>query len=622
MIGSVLIANRGEIARRVIKTARRLGVRTIAVYSEADAGAPHVLEADQAVLIGPAPARESYLVQAKILQAAQETGAEAIHPGYGFLSENAEFAQAVIAQGLAWVGPPPSSIRAMGLKDAAKKLMAEAGVPVTPGYLGEDQSPERLQAEAGLIGYPVLIKAVAGGGGKGMRKVEAAEGFAAALASCRREAASSFGDDKVLLEKYVTRPRHIEVQVFADAHGNAVHLYERDCSLQRRHQKVIEEAPAPGMDAATRAAITGAAVRAAKAVGYQGAGTIEFIADGSEGLRPDRIWFMEMNTRLQVEHPVTEAVTGQDLVEWQLRIASGEPLPLSQEQISLTGWAMEARLYAENPQTGFLPSTGPLTHFHLPTGIRVDSAVEQGGEVTPFYDPMIAKLIAHAPTRAAAAAKLARACAQVEIWPVKANAGFLARCLTEPDFIAGVIDTGFIERKLDALIAPPAPSEAVIAAAASALATRYDDGDVWSSAEPLAGFRLNRLQPACVRLALGGKILEQPAPRGDLEADVLDAGDEVILFEAGEALAFHEPRADASGPKAAAGDGIIRSPMPGKIVSVAVIAGQTVSKGQALVTVEAMKMEHALVAPFDGVVAELKAAPGDQVSEGAVLARL
>ena len=619
MIGSVLIANRGEIARRVIRTARRLGVRTIAVYSEADAAAPHVREADAAVLIGPAPARESYLVAGKILAAALDTGAEAIHPGYGFLSENAEFAEAVIAAGLVWIGPPPAAIRAMGLKDAAKKLMSEAGVPVTPGYLGEDQSEARLQAEADQIGYPVLIKAVAGGGGKGMRKVEASADFAAALASCRREAAASFGDDKVLIEKYVTRPRHIEVQVFADAHGQAVHLYERDCSLQRRHQKVIEEAPAPGMDAATRAAITEAAVRAAKAVGYQGAGTVEFIADGSEGLRPDRVWFMEMNTRLQVEHPVTEAVTGQDLVEWQLRVASGERLPLAQEQIRLNGWAMEARLYAENPQTGFLPSTGPLTHFHLPDTVRIDSAVEWGGAVTPFYDPMIAKLIAHAPTRAGAAASLAAACREVEVWPVKANAGFLARCLSEPEFIAGAVDTGFIERKLDALITPPPPSRAVLAAAASALATRFDDGDVFSPAEPLAGFRLNRAEPAPVRLALAGRVIVHPAPRGELEADVLEAGDEVILFEGGEALAFHEPRADASGPEAAAGDGVVRSPMPGKIVQVWVKPGEAVTKGQPLVTVEAMKMEHALTAPFDGVVTEIKGAAGDQVSEGAVL---
>jgi acetyl/propionyl-CoA carboxylase alpha subunit len=404
LISSVLIANRGEIARRIIRTARELGVRTIAVYSEADAEAPFVMEADVAILIGPAPARESYLVPEKILAAARQTGAEAIHPGYGFLSENADFAQAVIDAGLVWIGPPPSAIRAMGLKDAAKKVMIAAGVPTTPGYLGEDQSVERLAAEAAKIGFPVLIKAVAGGGGKGMRKVDKAEDFAALLASCQREASASFGDDRVLLEKYVTRPRHIEVQVFGDSHGNVVHLFERDCSLQRRHQKVIEEAPAPGMDEATRAAVCGAAVKAAQAVGYVGAGTVEFIADASEGLRADRIWFMEMNTRLQVEHPVTEMVTGQDLVEWQLLVASGEPLPLEQDEITLDGWAMEARLYAENPATGFLPSTGPLTHFRLPEGdVRVDSAVEEGGEVTPFYDPMIAKLIAHGVDREDAA---------------------------------------------------------------------------------------------------------------------------------------------------------------------------------------------------------------------------
>ena len=364
MITSLLIANRGEIACRIIRTARKVGVRTVAVYSDADAKALHVREADEAVHIGPSPARESYLVGEKIIAAAKATGAEAIHPGYGFLSENAGFAQAVIDAGLIWVGPDPASINAMGLKDAAKKLMAEAGVPVTPGYLGEDQDPARLKAEADAIGYPVLIKAVAGGGGKGMRRVDAAEDFADALLSCKREAASSFGDDRVLIEKYIMRPRHIEVQVFGDRHGNVVHLFERDCSLQRRHQKVIEEAPAPGMDAATREAVCGAAVRAAQAVNYVGAGTIEFIADASEGLKADRIWFMEMNTRLQVEHPVTEEITGQDLVEWQLRVASGEKLPLTQEELSIDGWAMEARLYAEDPAT-FLPSIGRLELFGI-----------------------------------------------------------------------------------------------------------------------------------------------------------------------------------------------------------------------------------------------------------------
>ncbi|MGI9170365.1 MAG: acetyl-CoA carboxylase biotin carboxylase subunit, partial [Caulobacteraceae bacterium] len=422
---SLLIANRGEIARRIIRTARRLGVRTVAVYSEADASAPHVREADQAVLIGPAPARESYLVGEKILAAAEQAGAEAIHPGYGFLSENADFAEAVTAAGRIWVGPPPAAIRAMGLKDAAKRLIAAAGVPVTPGYLGEDQAADRLAKEAASIGWPVLIKAVAGGGGKGMRKFERAENFAAALAGARREAAAAFGDDRVLLEKYVTHPRHIEVQIFGDSHGEIVHLFERDCSLQRRHQKVIEEAPAPGMDARTRRSLCDAAVRAGKAVDYQGAGTVEFIADASEGLRADRIWFMEMNTRLQVEHPVTEAITGLDLVEWQLRVAAGEALPLTQDQIAMNGHAMEGRLYAEDPSAEFLPSTGPLTHFRLPGSVRVDCGVEQGGWITPFYDPMIAKLIAHADTREAAAEVLAAACRGVEVWPVKTNAAFL-----------------------------------------------------------------------------------------------------------------------------------------------------------------------------------------------------
>ncbi|MGE5567136.1 MAG: biotin carboxylase N-terminal domain-containing protein [Parcubacteria group bacterium] len=621
MIGSLLIANRGEIARRIIRTARRLGVRTIAVYSEADAAAPHVREADAAVLIGPAPARESYLVPEKIIAAADETGAEAIHPGYGFLSENAEFAEAVVAAGLVWVGPPPAAIRAMGLKDSAKRLMAEAGVPVTPGYMGDDQSDERLLKEARSITWPVLIKAVAGGGGKGMRKVERDEEFLPALAAARREAKAAFGDDGVLLEKYAARPRHIEVQVFGDSHGNVVHLFERDCSLQRRHQKVIEEAPAPGMDASTRAAVCEAAVKAAKAVAYVGAGTVEFIADASEGLRADRIWFMEMNTRLQVEHPVTEAVTGQDLVEWQLRVASGEPLPLTQDQITLTGHAMEARLYAENPATGFLPSTGPLDHFVLPDGIRVDSAVEEGDEVTAFYDPMIAKLIAHADSREAAAAELAQACAEVEVWPVKTNAAFLARCAAHPDFVAGAVDTGFIDERLETLTGSGEPSEQAIEAAAAALnLSDEDDASPWSSAEGLAGFRLNGPR-AGVRVACNGRTYEAPID-ADLEADVLIADEEVVVFERGEAFVFTRPVAQNADEASAAADGAVRSPMPGKIVSVSAQPGDEVARGQALVTLEAMKMEHTLVAAFDGTVAEVSAKPGDQVSEGVVLARL
>src|SRR3954449_9140288 len=455
MMKSLLIANRGEIACRVIRTARRLGIRTIAVYSDADAKALHVRQADEAVHIGPSPARESYLVGEKIIAAAKATGAKAIHPGYGFLSENADFAQAVIDAGLIWVGPKPASIRAMGLKDAAKRLMDEAGVPTTPGYLGEDQDPARLQAEADKIGYPVLIKAVAGGGGKGMRRVNAAGEFAEMLLSCKREAASSFGDDRVLIEKYIERPRHIEVQVFGDTHGNVVHLFERDCSLQRRHQKVIEEARAPGMDEATRAAVCGAAVRAAQAVNYENAGTIEFIADASDGLSADRIFFMEMNTRLQVEHPVTEEITGQDLVEWQLRVASGETIPKTQDELSINGHAIEARLYAEDPAKGFLPSVGRLEHFIIPSppghDDRLETGVEEGDEISPFYDPMIAKIIVRASDRVSSIEGLASICEGTEIWPVRTNAGFLARALHHPEFQEGNATTGFIASHEDQL---------------------------------------------------------------------------------------------------------------------------------------------------------------------------
>jgi acetyl/propionyl-CoA carboxylase alpha subunit len=619
---SVLVANRGEIARRVFRTARRMGIETVAVYSEADAGAPHVLEADRAVLIGPAAARESYLVPEKIIAAAKATEAEAIHPGYGFLSENAAFAEAVVEAGLIWIGPPPAAIRAMGLKDAAKALMQKAGVPVTPGYLGEDQSEATLRREADRIGYPVLIKAVAGGGGKGMRRVEAAGDFAAALESARREAKAAFGDDRVLLETYVTRPRHIEVQVFGDAHGDVVHLYERDCSLQRRHQKVIEEAPAPGMDAATRAAVTDAAVKAAKAVAYVGAGTVEFIADASQGLRGDRIWFMEMNTRLQVEHPVTEMVTGLDLVEWQFRVAAGEALPLRQELIPLTGHAVEARLYAETTAGGrFLPSTGVLEHFALPPTVRADAGVEEGGEVTPFYDPMIAKLIAHCETREGALAELADACDSVEVWPVKTNAGFLARCLEAPDFIAGDVDTGFIERNLESLTAAPEPSPAALACAAETAISELVTADTSPWTE-LTGFRLNAAPQTAVRLFLGGKpvMADAAEPAAD-RAALITPDDHIVVFEAGEAFVFSQvPPSDEA--EDAAGDGAIRSPMPGKVTLVSVKAGEAVTKGQALVTLEAMKMEHALTAPFDGKVETLGVKLGDQVSEGAVLVTL
>jgi acetyl/propionyl-CoA carboxylase alpha subunit len=617
MLESLLIANRGEIARRIIRTCRRLGVRTIAVFSEADAQAPFVREADQAFPIGPAPAGESYLVGARILDAARLSGAQAIHPGYGFLSENADFADAVIAAGLTWVGPPPAAIRAMGLKDAAKILMAKAGVPVTPGYMGDDQTEATLLAEAKRLGFPVLIKAVAGGGGKGMRRVDDAKDFIAALASCRREASGAFGDDRVLLETYVTQPRHIEVQVFADTYGNVVHLFERDCSLQRRHQKVIEEAPAPGMADDVRAAVCQAAVRAAQAVGYVGAGTIEFIADPAHGLRADNIWFMEMNTRLQVEHPVTEAITGQDLVEWQLSVASGDPLPLAQADIERRGHAIEARLYAENPHTGFLPSIGRLDHFRLPSSIRVDSAVEVGDVVTPFYDPMIAKLIAYGPTRDSAAAELAAACRAVKVWPVKTNAGFLARTLVDPDFRAGLVETSFIAERLDSLVPPIEPSTTVLQAAANAAVMRA------GIPPALTGFRLNADAAFAVHLDHEGtRYKVQLTPETQSHGlEVVVSGDEFIVFEDGAPYALTVPRAEA-GRGAAESNGLLESVMPGLIVDVTVAVGDKVKKGTPLLVLEAMKMEHAITAPFDGVVASLSVRKGDRVAEHVLLIKL
>lgn len=611
MMKSLLIANRGEIACRIIRTAREMGLRTIAVYSEADAQALHVRMADEAILIGPAPARESYLDAARILAAARDSGAEAIHPGYGFLSENAEFAESVIAAGLVWVGPNPDSIRAMGLKDAAKARMIAAGVPVTPGYLGEDQSPDRLAAEADAVGYPVLIKAVAGGGGKGMRRVDDPAGFAEALASCRREAAASFGDDRVLIEKYILSPRHIEVQVFGDRHGRVVHLFERDCSLQRRHQKVIEEAPAPGMDDATREAVCGAAVRAAQAVDYVGAGTIEFIADASEGLRADRVWFMEMNTRLQVEHPVTEAITSVDLVEWQLRVAAGEPLPMGQADLAIHGHAIEARLYAEDPAKGFLPAIGTLEVFDLgdDPAIRIDTGVEEGAEITSWYDPMIAKVIAHGDTRDEAREALADALDEAVIWPVRTNAGFLVQALDHPDFASGQVDTGLIAREGEALMPPTEPSEEALAEAAAALIGQ--DG--------LSGFRLNAAPRRSARFLFDGRpITVDFSEAGDVPPAPTD---EVLISEGGQSWSFTRWRADglAAG---GAGDGAILSPMPGRIIAVAVTEGQAVSAGQPLVTLEAMKMEHVLTAPFDGIVADLEAETGGQVAEGVALVRI
>ena len=618
MLKSLLIANRGEIACRVIRTARELGVRTVAVYSDADRDSMHVRMADEAVPIGPSVAAESYLRGEKIIAAAKETGAEAIHPGYGFLSENADFAEAVIGSGLVWVGPKPDSIRAMGLKDAAKKIMQEAGVPVTPGYLGESQDPKRLKKEAEKIGFPVLIKAVAGGGGKGMRRVDDAKDFNAALDSARREAASSFGDDRVILEKYIERPRHIEVQVFGDAHGNVVHLFERDCSLQRRHQKVIEEAPAPGMDAATREAVCSAAVRAAQAVNYEGAGTVEFIADASEGLRADRIWFMEMNTRLQVEHPVTEEITGEDLVEWQLRVASGEKLPKRQEELSIAGHSIEARLYAEDPAKGFLPSVGRLDHFDLGDEGRVETGVEEGDSISPFYDPMIAKLVAWGGDRDEAIAALAEIVGDAEVWPVRTNAGFLFDALVHPKFGTGDIDTHFIERNLEELVPQSDPDEEIWQGAA-AIAWLAEEAE--APLPGLSGFRLNSSPQARVALAHDGEF--RTVDLGDEVADVSGfvEDERLVVFREGQAFAFALAARGSVGAHGAA-DGAIAAPMPGKVTSVGVSQGAKVTKGQHLLTLEAMKMEHAMAAPFDGVVAELNTKAGAQVSEGAILARI
>ena len=645
MIHSLLIANRGEIACRIIRTAQRLGVRTVAVYSDADADALHVRQADEAVHIGPSPAAESYLRGDAIIAAALQTKAQAIHPGYGFLSENADFAQAVIDAGLVWVGPKPASIRAMGLKDSAKALMAAAGVPTTPGYLGEDQAPERLAREADAIGYPVLIKAVAGGGGKGMRRVDAPADFAEALGSAKREAAAAFGNDHVLIEKWITSPRHIEVQVFGDSHGTVVHLFERDCSLQRRHQKVIEEAPAPGMDEATRKGVCGAAVRAAKAVDYEGAGTIEFIADASDGLRADRVWFMEMNTRLQVEHPVTEEITGVDLVEWQLRVASGEPIPLKQDELTINGWAMEARLYAEDPATGFLPSVGRLEHlklndssivkedrdcrFAMPEWLRVETGVSQGAAVSSFYDPMIAKLVVKASSRGEAIERLASATSQVEVWPVCTNAAFLTRLLGEADFAAGEVTTGFIGDRIEELTTgePLPPSWAT--AALNVLHQAGEWPDAGSVAGRLPGFRLNADPRSTATVLVDDRACKVPLPNSPFEDFGFDEGPaRHVATIAGGVAVFHQGQAHqvslATRPAGgtAASDGAVLSPMPGKVTAVAVADGQAVAKGDTLVVMEAMKMEQALVAPFDGTVAGLAVAVGDQVKERVALVRV
>jgi 3-methylcrotonyl-CoA carboxylase alpha subunit len=647
MFSKILIANRGEIACRVIRTARRMGVRTVAVFSDADAASLHVAMADEAVHIGGSPVGESYLRADLIVEAALATGAQAIHPGYGFLSENPDFVDRVTAAGLVFIGPSSDSIRAMGLKDAAKRLMEKAGVPVVPGWHGDGQALVLLAGKAKEIGYPVLIKARAGGGGKGMRRVEHPDDFADALGAAKREAKAAFGDDSVLIEKYVDKPRHIEVQVFGDNHGNAVHLYERDCSAQRRHQKVIEEAPAPGMSEAMRAAMTGAAVKAAKAIGYSGAGTIEFIVDASEGLRPDRFWFMEMNTRLQVEHPVTEMVTGVDLVEWQLRVAAGERLPLAQEEIRLAGHAFEARIYAEDATRGFLPATGTLHHLAFPAqapagaDLRIETGVRQGDAISPFYDPMIAKLVVKASSRPAALTALTQALEETEIAGSTANIPFLVALACDADFFAGDVDTGLIARKQAALTILPGPSRQIAALAAIAASGARRPADAADPWEALAGYA--HFHPVEKRTVLksGGETL--PA-RVSARRD----GRHQVAFEDGETLLIDRAHADAArtarwpghvtvfdGPvghnftvpdpfeaaeEAAAGGDTLRAPMPGLVKIVRAAAGDAVRKGQALLVLEAMKMEHAIAAPHDGTIEEI-AAEAAQVSEGTVLVR-
>ncbi|HRV76452.1 MAG TPA: acetyl/propionyl/methylcrotonyl-CoA carboxylase subunit alpha [Thauera sp.] len=659
MFDKILIANRGEIACRVIKTARRMGIKTVAVYSEADANARHVRLADEAVLIGPAAARESYLVIDKIIAAAKATGAQAIHPGYGFLSENEDFCHACEREGIVFIGPPVSAIRAMGSKSEAKKLMEAAGVPLTPGYHGDDQEPSYLHQQADAIGYPVLIKAAAGGGGKGMRLVEKSADFIDLLASCKREASSSFGDDHVLVEKYITKPRHIEIQVFGDTHGNVVYLFERDCSVQRRHQKVLEEAPAPGMTLERRAAMGKAAVDAAKAVGYVGAGTVEFIAnqDGS-------FYFMEMNTRLQVEHPVTEMITGLDLVEWQLRVASGEKLPLEQEQLQIRGHALEARIYAEDPAKGFLPSTGKLVHLAPPAEslhVRVDTGVEEGDEISPHYDPMIAKLIVWDINRDRALARMLQALADYRVVGVANNIEFLSRLTACPAFAGADLDTGLIEREKAYLF--PAeeglPAEVLqIAALAELLRdAAFADRRAARSADPASpwhardGWRMNATAcrsllfrhgesehevevaylPGAWRLTVGGcsvvargELNLRGLLRVELDGTRMDA---TVIAAAGRRHVFAKGRAWQlaavdplhHGGEGGGAEGGLMAPMPGKVIALVAAEGAKVEKGAPLLILEAMKMEHTITAPAAGTVKAFRFGVGDQVGDGAEL---
>jgi 3-methylcrotonyl-CoA carboxylase alpha subunit len=640
MFTKILIANRGEIACRVMDSCQRLGIATVAVYSDADRTARHVALADQAVHIGPAPVAESYLQGARIIQAALDTGAQAIHPGYGFLSENPEFAEAVAGAGLAFIGPSGDAIRAMGLKDAAKALMVQAGVPVVPGYHGADQDDGLLAREAAAIGYPVLIKAVAGGGGKGMRLVETADDFQAMLESARSEAKTAFGNDAVLVEKFVTNPRHIEIQVFGDSHGDAVHLFERDCSLQRRHQKVIEEAPAPDMTDDVRAAMGAAAVRAAKAIGYCGAGTVEFIVDGSGPLRVDGFWFMEMNTRLQVEHPVTEMITGQDLVAWQLRVAAGEPLPCKQEALSIKGWAFEARLYAEDVPKGFLPATGRLTHLSFPATARAETGVRAGDTITPFYDPMIAKLVVHGADRVQALQALRRALAQTEVAGAVTNLQFLSKLASDTAFSRGEVDTGLIDRNIDALSHEEPASDLVKAVAVVALAgldgQAQEGFALWQPLRRTIWYELQGEAESAAVLCLG-----QGHYRVELESAAVALERRGGWFHEGRKLdcrvVHHSGGVSVFAPDAhhfsmldlleranaeEDGDSVIRAPMPGLVKAMMVQAGQAVAKGDPLAILEAMKMEHTLVAPFDTEVSEILAAAGDQVEDGAMLIRL
>jgi 3-methylcrotonyl-CoA carboxylase alpha subunit len=662
MFKKILIANRGEIACRVAATAKRLGIQTVAVYSEADADAQHVKACDEAVLIGgPAP-RDSYLQWQRILDAAKATGAQAVHPGYGFLSENEAFAQACADAGLVFIGPPPSAILAMGLKAESKRLMEAANVPLVPGYHGADQDPALLKREADRIGYPVLIKASAGGGGKGMRAVYGADEFDAALASCKREAINSFGDDAVLIERYVQKPRHIEIQVFGDSHGDCVYLFERDCSVQRRHQKVLEEAPAPGMTPERRAQMGEAAVAAAKAVGYVGAGTVEFIAE-----QDGRFYFMEMNTRLQVEHPVTEAITGQDLVEWQLRVASGEPLPLKQSELRMHGHAIEARICAENPDGGFLPATGTLDVARWPAhvafergNVRIDAGVREGDAISPYYDSMVAKLIVWGEDRAQALARLDAALRDTHIVGLQTNVAFLRRCAATASFSNADLDTGLIEREKAVLFDQPGlplrVSAAAVVAHTLALEGATQGSDPWSARD---GFRLfgsatrrfdleaggahhevllSRHHRGGMTLTVEGEAIEFAVKSADAETHELFLGAEPALqrirvrtYAQGERVAVFAPNGSAVLTEvdliAHAGDGPaeggrLTAPMPGKLVAFLAQAGDTVTKGQPLAVMEAMKMEHTISSPRDGTVAELLFNIGDQVGDGAELLKL